>query len=760
MKKLFAVLLIFGSLLKFAWGFTPFTVQDIRVEGLRRISAGTVFNYLPIKVGDQFNEQRSAQAIRALYKTGFFKDVKLEREGQVLIVVVQERPAIASIEISGNKDIPKDKLLEGLKRIGLAEGRVFNRSLLVKVEQELQRQYFSEGKYAVRIKTTVSPLERNRVAVALKVSEGRVAKIREINIVGNKVFSDKVLLKLLKLSTPTMFSFWTSSDQYSKQKLAADLETLRSYYLDRGYLNFGVNSTQVSISPDKKFIYITINVTEGERYKVKTVKLAGDLILPVPELEKLIEIGPGAVYSRRLVTQSSSKITDRLGDLGYAFANVNTIPDIDKKDKTVGLTFFVDPGKRVYVRRINFYGNVNTGDEVLRREMRQMEAGWFSTQKIKRSRTRLDKLGFFTDVNVETPAVPGTTDQVDVNYTVTERPAGSLLASIGYAQTGGVILSGSIQQDNFLGTGKRVGISANNSSIVRGFQLTYDNPYYTADGISRGFILQSQRTDAAAANLSSYGLNTDEFAMNFGVPVNEFDSVKLSVGYQRNQVQQIDASPQYIRDFIAANGSSFATIRVGASWSHDTRNKAIFASDGVLHSIYGEIGLPGSDLEYYKIGYRYQRYKQLTNKLTLLIKGDIGYGGGYGNASELPFYLNFYAGGPRTVRGYKENTLGPTDEFGFPKGGSFKVTGGAEVYFPVPFGLDSNQFRLGAFFDIGNVYSGVGSFKAQDLRASTGLSTVWLSPIGPLSLSVAKPLNSKPGDKTQVLQFSLGGTFF
>jgi outer membrane protein insertion porin family len=461
-----------------------------------------------------------------------------------------------------------------------------------------------------------------------------------------------------------------------------------------------------------------------------------------------------------VISQSTTNITNRLGDVGYAFANVNVIPDIDKKKKQVGLTFFVDPGKRVYVRRVNFSGNVHTNDRVLRREMRQMEGGWFSTEKVSRSRTRLERLGFFKDVNVETPPVPGTTDQVDVNFNVTERPSGNLLASVGYSQTGGVILSGSVSQDNFLGTGKRLSINANNSNIIRGYSISFDNPYYTVDGVSRGFQIASQKTDASQANLSRYTLDTNQISVNYGIPINEYDRIRVSLGYQQDKVNQTDSSPQYVKDFITTNGAKFGTIRLGASWNHDTRNRAIFANDGVLHSLYGQVALPGSDLQYYKLGYRYQRYKQITSKLTLLLKGDVGYGNGFGNTSALPFYENFYAGGPDSVRGYKQNTLGPKDEYGNPKGGNFVLTGGAEVYFPTPFGLDSKQFRLGAFVDFGNVTNGVRNFKVKDLRYSTGVSAVWLSPVGPLKLSFAKPLNSKPNDQTESFQFSLGGSFF
>lgn len=761
MRIFFCAFALFFGFARLVWAIEPFTIQDIRVEGLQRISAGTVFNYLPLEVGDRFDDQRSAQAVRSLFKTGFFKDVRLEREGNVLVVVVDERPSIASIDISGNKDIETEQLLEGLKRVGLAEGRTFNRSLLEKVEQELRRQYFNQGKYAVKLDTTVTPLERNRVAIKLDISEGRVAKIRQINVVGNEVFDDETLLDEFQLTTPTTFSFYTNNDQYSKQKLAADLETLRAFYLDRGYLNFDITSTQVSISPDKKYVYITVNVREGEQYKVKDVKLAGNLVLPASELEKLVKVVPGSVYSRTLIADSTSAIVERLGNEGYAFANVNTAPEVDEKNKRVGLTFFVDPGRRVYVRRVNFKGNARTSDEVLRREMRQLEGAWFSTEKVNRSRTRLERLGYFTEVNVETPAVPGTNDQVDVNFTVVERPSGNLLASVGYSQTGGVLFSASVEQDNFLGTGKRLAVSANESDIVRGFKISYTNPYYTDDGISRSFTFGSQETDAAEANLSDYSLDTDELAVNYGIPINEYDTVHFSGALERNTVNcAITNPPQVCTDFVAAKGTDqFDSVKLGTSFAHDTRNRAIFADQGVLHHISAEVAT--GDLEYYRVRYRHERYFPVSKKLTMLLRGEVGYADGYGDTGTLPFFENFFAGGPRSVRGYKANSLGPRDPItDRPIGGSLKVSAGADLYFPVPFIRDSKQFRVGAFVDAGNVYEDVDAFDAGDLRYSTGVSMVWMSPIGPLALSFAQPLNEKSGDDTEVVQFTLGGAFY
>lgn len=760
MRKLLYVLFILGIFVKVVWAFEPFTIKDIRVDGLQRISAGTVFNYLPLKVGDHFSGKNSAQAIKALYKTGFFKDVRLEREDDVLIVFVAERPSVSSIKITGNEDIETEQLMEGLKQVGLAEGRVFNRSILDKVEQELQRQYFSNGKYGVKMESVVTPLERNRVAVELKIIEGKVAKIREINIVGARVFEEEDLLDFFELSTPTIFSFFSDRDQYSKQKLSGDIEKLRSYYLDRGYLNFNINSSQVSITPDKKHIYITINIIEGEQYTVKEVKLAGRLIVDPAELEKIIQTAPGTIYSHKRVAQSSKNISERLGSEGYAFANVNASPEIDKENKLVSLTFFIDPGRRVYVRRINMTGNTRTSDEVLRREVRQIEGGWFSTEKVNRSRDRLNRLGHFGDVNVETPIVAGTSDQVDVNFTVEERPSGNFLASIGYSQTGGLILSTSVQQGNFLGTGKRIGVGFNNSSVNRSFNLSYTNPYYTIDGISRGFSISSRETDASEANLSDYTTDSTDLGVHYGIPLNDFDRLRVSANYQATDLTIGTNPSQQVSDFIATNGTNFDTIVLGVSWSRDTRNRAVFATKGLLYSLSSEVAVPGGDLEYYKIRYRHQQYFPLAGKLVLLMKGELAYGDGYGDTNSLPFYENFFSGGTRSVRGFDDNSLGPRDEFGNPLGGSFKVGGNAEIIFPIPFVKDSKSVRLSGFIDVGNVFAKVSDFESAELRSSIGMSVVWLSPVGPLSLSLATPLVEKVGDETQVLQFSLGGSFF
>jgi len=755
----FAVLIWMTS--STVWAFEPFTVKDIRVEGLQRISAGTVFNYLPIQVGDELNILASRNAIRALFKTGFFKDVRLERDAGVVVVIVNERPSIASIDLSGNKDIESEELLEGLKQIGLADGRVYNRSLLEKVKQELHRQYYGNGKYGVKITTEATPLERNRVAVSIEISEGQVAKIQEISIVGNHIFSDDDLADQFQLSPPTMFSFYTSNDQYSKQKLSGDLESLKSYYQNRGYINFKIRSTQVTITPDKKSIYITINVDEGDQYTVSEIQVAGDLVVPVEILESLIKIGPGDIFSRKKIAESTGLINDVMGDDGYAFANINTVPDIDYANKTVKMTFFIDPGKRVYVRRISMFGNTRTADVVLRREMRQMEGGWFSTKQVNRSRTRLEKLGYFTTVNVETPAVPGSNDLIDVNYTVAENPSGNFLASLGYSQTGGIILGFSINENNFLGTGKRVGLTFNNSDINTVYRLSYTNPYHTIDGVSRGFFLTYRETDAAQANLSRYATDEAIIGATYGIPLSEYSRIRAGFDVGRTKLYATGSSSEEVLKFIRDNGDEYTGLGLNMRWFYDTRNRALFADNGYTHRITADMTGPGSDLEYFRIGYYYQQYIPLFKNWTVSMKGDFGYGDGYGDTNELPFFKNYFAGGTRNVRGYKDNRLGPKDSQGNSIGGSMKLTGGLELLFPTPFSKEENKsIQLSAFADGGNVFDGIKSFSASELRYSVGLAALWVSPLGPLKFSVAYPINDQAGDDTQVFQFSFGGNLF
>jgi outer membrane protein insertion porin family len=762
-----------------AQGVDSFTIEDIRVEGLQRISAGTVFNYLPVKVGDSFDQKQAAESIKALFKTGFFKDVRLEQDGDVLVVIVEERPSISSIKMEGNKDIGTEDLKKALKGVGLSEGKTFDRAILDKVEQELRRQYYSRGKYGLKIDSEVETLPRNRVAVNIKISEGRVAKIKQINIVGNAAFSDEDLLDAFELSTGNLLSFYTKDDQYSKQKLGADLERLRSYYLDRGYINFQIESTQVSITPDKKEIYITVNVKEGEIFKVSEVKLTGKLIVAPPELTPLVQIGPTDIFSRKQATETSKAISDRLGDEGYIFANVNMVPDINEANKTVAITFFVDPGKQVYVRRINFRGNSKTRDEVLRREMRQMEAAWASSTKIERSKTRLERLGYFQETNVETPAVPGTTDQIDVNYNVVEKPSGNIMAGVGYSQVQGIILNASITQDNVFGTGKRINFTFNNSQINTIYRIGYFNPYLTLDGVSGGIDLSYRETNAQQMNLANYNTDVATAGGNIGIPLGEFDSLRFNLDYNHTKLKTSSNSSAQVYDFIQDNGSTFDYVTVAAGYVHDTLNRAVFPTDGGAErlSILGSIPVGG--LDFYKASLKVQHYFPIARDFTFMIMAEAAYGDGYGSLNELPFFENYFAGGPQSVRGYMANTLGPRTTpnpisgFGgnLPLGGASKLVGTAEVLFPVPFLHDSKSIRMGAFMDAGNVYCGafqtpnpddVNCYAPSDgafMRFSTGLSARWLSPFGALSFSIAEPLNSQKGDRTQLFQFSFGSGF-
>jgi outer membrane protein insertion porin family len=750
---------VFGEL---DHGGERFVIEDIRVEGLRRLSPGTVFNALPVKIGDEFDEGRSGDAIRALFKTGLFRDVRIERDGDVLIVIVSERETLSQISITGNSDIKTEDLLTALKPIGFAEGEVFDRSVLDRVEQELRRQYFSQGKYGVEIKSLVESLGGNRVAVGITIKEGRAAKIKSINVVGNKAYDDDDLVKQFELTTPTLISFFTKSDQYSKQKLAGDLESLRSYYLDRGYINFSIDSTQVAITPDKSEVYITINVTEGDRYRLAGVKLAGDLIIPADDLFPLVATKRGDMFSRKAVTQTSTNLSDRLGDEGYAFANVNPVPEVDNQSKTVNLTYFIDPGKRAYVRRINFAGNTKTRDEVLRREMRQLEGGWFSTSKVNRSKVRLQKLGYFEEVNVETPAVPDTPDQVDVNFNVTERPSGNLLFGLGFSQSQGLIFNTSVVQDNFLGSGNRVNFAFNNSDVNRVFALGYTNPYFTIDGISQGFDISYRETDAASANITRFDSKVLTAGLHFGIPVSEFNFLNLGMSYEKTKIDTDcteGRTAEEICDFVERSGEEFDEIRVTGSFAYDTRNKALLPDRGTFQRFRTQVAVPGAELQYYKVDYESRWFYPIVEDYVLALQGQVGYGDGYGDTSELPFFENFYAGGPRTVRGYEENTLGPDDSEGRALGGNFLLVGNADVILPVPFLQDLESVRVTAFVDVGNVYGEDENIDLGDLRYSVGISGLWVSPFGVLTVSVAQPFNDQDDDDTQPFQFTFGTNF-
>lgn len=736
-----------------------FVIKDIEVEGLRRITAGAVFTYLPLKVGEAFDETRSTEVIRALYKTGFFDNIELRRRGDVLVVVLSERPAISDIKVSGNEKIETDMLLEGLSQVGIAKGRVFNRSVLERMEREVRQQYFAMGKYNVKIDTTIKELERNRVEISMSISEGKVAKIRKVTVVGNDAYEEDDLLDLFDSGVPGTFAFFSSRDQYSRQKLAGDIEKLRTHYLDSGYIQFRPDSTQVTITPDKKDIYITINVSEGDKYTIREVKLAGELILPEAEMKALVSIKPGDVFSRSAVTDSITRLTERLGNEGYAFANVNAIPEIDEEEKTVGLTLFVEPGDRVYVRRINFHGNFKTRDVVLRREMRQMEGGWYATTKVNRSKIRLQRLPFIESVNIQTNKVPGATDQVDLDVTVSERFSGSFTIGGAFTQSEGLAFNMGISQDNFLNSGKRMSVTLNKSSVNDIISFSYTNPYYTIDGVSRGLNLFYRNTDAAAANVSNFAADRYGVSVEYGVPLTEYDFSNLSVGFENTSLLLGDNVASQISDFVDKNGDAYDYLIINAGVSHDTRNKTIFADRGNIQKFDIRATLPGGDLEFYKIGYRNQTYFPLTKRLTGSLEGRINYGDSYGDTTELPFFEHYYAGGTRTVRGYKNNSLGPVDSFGDPYGGNLRVLGSAELIFPVPFAPEMKSFRMSAFVDAGNVFADKNAFDVKDIRASAGVGAIWLSPVGPLTFSLSTALNDKPEDETETFQFDIGAGF-
>lgn len=764
-KKRYIPTLLVALFSQHALALDPFVIQDIRVEGLQRTEAGTVFNYLPVQAGDVMSDEKATQAIKSLYGTGFFKDVRIEADGDVLVVTVQERPSVAKIEFSGNKSFPSDKMTEGLKQIGIAEGQIFDKSQLDRAEQEIKRQYLSQGKYGASVKTVVSPLERNRVGVSFEIEEGVVAKIRDINIVGNNVYSIEDLRAEFLLTTPNWMSWWNKDDQYSKQKLTADIETLKSFYLNKGYLEFNVDSTQVSISPDKKDIYITINVTEGEKYSISDVKLAGELPIPQEELMPLIKVNKGDTFNRQMVTESSKAINDKLGNEGYAFANINPIPEVNKENHTAAFTFFVDPGKRVYVRRINLTGNTRTRDSVLRREMRQLESAWYAGDKIARSKERLNRLQFFDTVDVETPAVPGTNDQVDLNINVTEKSTGSVQFGAGLSSNEGVVLGVTINQPNFLGTGNRVNTQVNTSRLNTIYSLSFTDPFFTPDGVSRGFDIYRRDVNTAANNaVGNYNSSSYGLGVRFGMPLAERDFLSAGLTADFTKVDLNSDSPKQYLDYCSnTSGCTANSLQMSLTWSHDSRDNTLFPNKGVLQRLTGEASVPGLDLQYYKIEYKHAWYIDLPKDMTFMVNGELGYADTYGG-KPYPFFKNFFAGGVNSVRGYNNGSIGPRDTDpstgnDFSIGGTRRVIGNAELFAPVPLIKNSSQFRLSAFFDAGSI-SGVGNTTLSDnFRYSVGAGISWVSPFGPLKLMYAAPLNEKTGDNTQALQFQFGQQF-
>lgn len=766
-RKLVWIILCWILSLAPAWAFQPFVIHSIQVQGLQRLEKGTVLTYLPLSAGDKVTQSSAQNAIRTLYNTGLFQDVQLERgqgaNGSELIVKVKERPAISSFKLKGNKKIGGKKLIKALHNAGLARGRLFKRSLLDSVEQELRSQYYSHGYYGVQIDPKVTHLPNNRVSITIDVKEGPVAKIRRINIVGNKSFSNKQLLGQFSLSTPTALSFITKNDLYSRDKLVGDLEGLTSFYENRGYLNFTIDSVQVELTPDKTGIYITINVSEGQQYTVRKYTLSGNLILKKSELRSLVELHKGSQYSQRQVSASANSIETRLADEGYAFAKVQPQKHVIPGTHQVDIDFHVIPGQRVYVRRITFSGNYKTNDQTLRRELRQYEGAWYSRAAIQRSRTRIARLPFIEQVKVNTNRVQGSNDMVDVNFDVTERPPGSIQLGVGYSGSQGILLSGSITHNNFLGTGNTVSLRVDNSSIYRIYSASWTDPYATASGVSRTVTGYYRSSNQIIRNASDYDTKQYGGKVLYSFPLSEFSSFQLggTINDTTLRVYPGTTANQVI-DFTNTYGSDFLEYMLDTGWTYDTRNKTILATRGSLNQVSLNVAVPGSDLEYYKGTYNYQQYVPLPADFTLHFNSTVGYEHGYGNGkhSAVPPYDHFFAGGFDTVRGFEPGTLGPRDQFDNPLGGTFETVLQTGLILPTPLKSNNKSTRFTLFYDMGNVFAKPGNWQFTQLRSSAGLAFSWFTPfLGVLRLSYAVPIRTQPGDNIQHFQFSFGTGF-
>lgn len=752
------------SLCQPALALDSFTIGDIRAEGLQRLEIGTVLTYLPLSVGDELNEASSRQALRALYRSGLFDDAALERDGNTLVIRVTERPAIAEFKLEGNDKVGGDELNESLADAGLAEGELFKRDLLSEVEQELQRQYFANGYYDVQIDTTVEDLPNNRVKLDIEVVEGKVTRIRQINVLGNTVFNERELLDAFELSRTKKLKPFQSSDKYSKQQLSGDLETLASYYQDRGYLKFAVTSVQVQLSPDKKDIFLTINVDEGEIYTVSQTRFSGETVLPVATLERFLSMKAGDTFSRKEATESADRIEAALSDIGYAFAEVTPMPEVDEDARTVGLNFMVQPGKRTYVRRIQFEGNTSTNDETLRREMRQLEAAPFSKALVERSRVRLARLAFVEEAEVETQPVAGSEDLVDVSFTIKERPPGAVQFGLGYSGYYGFMVNGSVTHTNWLGSGNRVSVELSNSSIQKAVGLSWTDPYFTADGISQTAAVTYRKTDGLVRRYTSgFSTNVLGASLTYGIPLSEYASLRLGGGIEDTAVNaSAFGTSDEVLQFLLNNGTRFTGYELRTGIVRDSRNRTFFASRGSLNQLFLDVAVPGSDLEYYKLTYQGQNYVPLAWGFFLELNSRVAMVEDYASGdSQIPPWERLYAGGSKTVRGFRDGSLGPRNTpFNDPYGGQFSTTMQAEMVIPLPFETDQKSTRLSAFFDIGQAYDTPGDWEAQDLRQSAGMSVQWFTPfLGLLELSYAFPLNEELSDETDRFQITFGGGF-
>ena len=815
-RSIIRLSLIFIFLTQSAFADT-FVVSDIRIDGLQRLSARSAFSVLPIDVGDTVDARLIADSIRALFRSGNYQDIKVEREGDVLVYVVSERPSISSIELDGNKSIDSENLLEGLARSGLEEGSVFQRATLERVKLELERQYIAQGRYGASVDTKVTPQPRNRVSLEIDIYEGEVASIKHVNIVGNKVFEDETLQDIFELKETHFWSFFKGDDKYAREKISGDLENLRSFYMDRGYINFAIESTQVSVTPNKEHVYITVNVSEGEKFTIDEVTLAGEIPIPEALMKAMLIVKKDQTFSRQLITYTENLISKRLGNEGYTFAEVNGVPEIDNETKKVKVTFYVDPGKRVYVRRISFNGNEKTADSVMRREMRQMEGAWASGQKIELSKVRLERLGYFKGVSIDMPKVAGSDDQIDLEFSVEEQASGSIGASVGYQDGTGVVFGANVSQRNFLGTGNQVSFAINRTKTRNSYNFSYVNPYFTVDGVSRGFSVFFQETDfSESSSVSNYQTDSFGASMRFGYPINENERLNFAFGFDNTTIFASNQNAVEIKEFIGyedgrclvreevpasvdiegndvaayfqdvpvepetfdcdtllsqfhedagIQSDAFTNYTITGSWNRSTLNRGLLANRGASQRLALELSLPGSDLEYYKFTYKAQRYFKVTDAWTLRFRTEVGYGDGYGDTERLPFYKHYFAGGFGSVRGYTDRSLGPEDSLFSSRafGGNLLTEGSIELIFPTPFVKDRRSVRTAFFLDGGNVFDtdrgAEHDFELSELRYSVGVGLTWITGIGPLTFSYAKPINESPDDTTRGFNFSVGQTF-
>lgn len=764
-----------------------FVVADVRLQGLQRVSAGTVFNIIPVGVGDRVDNVAVRAITRALFASGYFNDIKIARDDAVLIVTLTERPAIESIELDGNKAIESEALLEGLADQGLQEGEIFKQATLERMGLELERQYVAQGRYGASIDTEIEDLPRNRVNIKINIEEGKSSGIRHINFVGNNAFSEVELLDSLELKHPSLLSFYRNDDKYAREKLSGDLETIEAFYKDRGYADFKLTSTQVSITPDRQQVYITLTVDEGDVFTVNDVNLVGELgDVRAEDLQSLIIVEEGQTFSQALITATEERLTGALGNGGFTFATASGVPKLNDDD-TVDVEFFVDAGKRAYVRRITFTGNELTQDEVMRREVRQMEAGWASTAQIDLSKVRLERLGYFKGVEVETPQVPGTDDQIDVEFAVEEQPSGAVSGTLAYSQGYGLILGANYQQSNLQGSGNSLSVGLSYSEYQQSVNFSYFDPYFTLDGISRGYNVFFRRLDYDARNIARYSTDSAGGGVTFGFPIGETQRINFGLNVERTEIREGFAAAQEISEFIERNGPDALNFKANLSWIRSTLNRGVFADRGSSQSIGLTFAAPGSDLEFYRLTYQGEKYFPLTQLFTLKLRTELGYGDSYGDTPALPFYEHFFAGGFGSIRGFENSTLGPRstpplDEngnpiifssfdndgrYGQPFGGNLLLEFSAELIFPLPFVEDNRQFRPALFFDVGNVFNtecptvstNCFDLSTDELRYSAGFGLSWLSGFGPLTFAVSKPMNTKFFDEEESFQFELGKTF-